>query len=154
MAVEQMEIKTMPRCVICHQLYERGRELTCSDECHEELVNLLGDSGEFAKVIRLSTGVAYKVPTEDIIEKGLREGNLDQYPLWEETKTDSNIFRQAKQLLRDKPVLEMDAEEREVIKIVTMSLLLLRHFSDIPIDDGLEELSKLVEEDVGRSEPG
>jgi hypothetical protein len=59
--------------------------MTCSDECHEELVRrLVADSGEFKKVVRLSTGVAYKVPTMDIIEKGLKEGEVDQYPIWEE----------------------------------------------------------------------
>jgi len=66
----------------------------------------------------------------------------------------SNIFRQAKQLLQDKPVLEMNEEELEVINTATMPLLLLRHFSDMTINDGLEELAKIVEEDVGRSEPG
>ncbi len=75
----------MPRCVICQQIYDRGRELTCSDECHEELVRrLAADSGEFKKVVRLSTGVAYKVPTRDIIEKEIRVENLGQYPIWEE----------------------------------------------------------------------
>lgn len=75
----------MPRCVICQQIYDRGRELTCSDECHEELVRrLVADSGEFKKVVRLSTGVAYKVPTRDIIEKRIRVENLGHYPIWEE----------------------------------------------------------------------
>ncbi len=137
----------MPRCVICQQLYDGGRELTCSDECHEELVRrLVADSGEFKKVIRLSTGVAYKVPTMDIIEKRLRAEELDQYPLWEEPKTDNNIFRQAKQLRQEKPVLEMNEEELEIVKIATMPILLLRQFSEIPIDDGLEELAKMVDE--------
>ena len=49
--------------------------------------HLLGDSGEFKKVIRLSTGVAYKVPTMDIIEKVLKEENLDRYPIWEENQS-------------------------------------------------------------------
>ena len=128
--------------------------MTCSDECHEELVRrLVADSGEFKKVIRLSTGVAYKVPTMDIIEKVLKEENLDRYPIWEDPKTDSNIYRQAKQLRQEKPVLEMNEEESEVIKIAMMPILQLRQFSEIPIDDGLEELAKIVEEDVGRSEP-
>jgi len=78
----------MRRCVICQQLYEGGRELTCSDEHHEELVRRLLDGfGEFKKVIRLSTGVAYKVPTMDIIEKVLKEENLDRYPIWEENQS-------------------------------------------------------------------
>jgi len=59
--------------------------MTCSDECHEELVRrLVAGSGEFKKVIRLSTGVAYKVPTMDIIEKRVKEEELDRYPIWEE----------------------------------------------------------------------
>lgn len=61
--------------------------------------------------------------------------------------TDNNIFRQAKQLLNEKPVLEMNAEELEVVNIATMPLLLLHHFSDRSINDGLEELAKMVEEE-------
>lgn len=74
----------MRKCFICLKYYEGGRELTCSDECHEELVRrLVAEFGEFKKVVRASTGVAYKVPTSDIIESGLREQDLDRYPLWE-----------------------------------------------------------------------
>ena len=61
-------------------------------------------------------------------------------------KNNSNIFRQAKQLLRDKPVLEMNAEELQIVNTATMPLLLLRHFSDRSINDGLEELANMVEE--------
>jgi len=78
----------MPKCLICHQVYEGGRELTCSDQCHEELVKqLVAEFGEFKKVVRMTTGVAYKVPTRDIIEHGVKEQELDRYPLWEEFKT-------------------------------------------------------------------
>ncbi len=74
----------MPKCFICHGEYESGRELTCSDECHAELVKrLIARFGEFKKVVRQSTGIAYKVPIRDIIERGIREQDLDQYPLWE-----------------------------------------------------------------------
>lgn len=73
------------KCLICSKMYSGVRLLTCSDGCHEELVKrLIADLGEFKKVVRQSTGVAYKVPTKDIIERGLKEENLDQYPLWEE----------------------------------------------------------------------
>jgi len=58
----------------------------------------------------------------------------------------SNIFKEAKQLLNEKPVLEMTAEELEVVKIATMPLLLLRQFSDRSIDDGLEGLAKRADE--------
>ena len=74
---------SLRRCFVCHQLYDGGRELTCSDECHEELVRrLISEFGEFKKVVRMSTGVSYKVPTRDIIERGIREQALEQYPIW------------------------------------------------------------------------
>jgi len=59
--------------------------LTCSEQCHQELVRrLISKFDEFQKVVRRSTGIAYKVPTIDIIEKGVREQELDRYPLWGE----------------------------------------------------------------------
>ena len=57
----------------------------------------------------------------------------------------NNIFRQARQLLRDKNPLELNEEELEVVKIATMPLLLLRQFNDKPIDEGLEELANIVD---------
>ena len=76
----------MPSCVICNNFYERGREMTCSEECHDELArHLIDQFGEFKKVIRMTTGEAFKVPTRDIIERGLREKELDRYPLWKES---------------------------------------------------------------------
>ena len=50
----------------------------------EMVRHLITESGEFKKVVRASTGVAYKVPTRDIIEKGIRAQDLDQYPKWED----------------------------------------------------------------------
>jgi len=59
--------------------------MTCSDECHQELVRcLIAEFGEFKKVVRMSTGIAYRVPTRDIIESGIRDESLDQYPVWGE----------------------------------------------------------------------
>lgn len=75
----------MRKCFICGKLYEEGRETTCSDACHEKLVNcLIAEFGEFKKVMDVTTGIAYRVPTKDIIEKGLRWYDLNQYPRWEE----------------------------------------------------------------------
>ncbi len=75
-------------CIICGISYTNGRALTCSQKCHDELVStLIARFGEFKKVIRARTGVAYKVHTRDIVEKGISEQNLDQYPRWEEEKT-------------------------------------------------------------------
>ena len=73
----------MANCFVCGREYKVGRELTCSDECHEELVSrLIEEYGEFKKVVRQTTGVAYKVPIRDIIEPGIKEEELDKYPLW------------------------------------------------------------------------
>ena len=66
------------------------------------------------------------------------------------TTLNGNIFRQAKQLLQDKPVLEMNEEELDVVNVATMPLLLLRQFNDMTIDQGLEGLSKMVEEALGK----
>ena len=75
----------MLRCLICLKVYSEGREMTCSDECHQELARrLVAQFGTFRKVVRATTGVAYKVPMRDIIEPGVREQDLDRYPLWEE----------------------------------------------------------------------
>lgn len=59
-----------------------GTEL---EACRRELVDrLIAEFGEFKKVIRMTTGEAFKVPIRDIIEKGIREQNLDKYPRWED----------------------------------------------------------------------
>lgn len=72
-------------CVSCGKVYNGGRTMTCSQPCHDELADrLVTRFGEFKKVVRMRTGVAYKVPTRDILEKGIREQDLDQYPPWEE----------------------------------------------------------------------
>ena len=72
-------------CFICETLYEGGREMTCSDACHEKLVSrLIAEFGEFKKVVDSTTSIAYRVPTRDIIEKGIKWRDLNRYPLWEE----------------------------------------------------------------------
>ena len=83
----------MAACVICGAEYsiEDGRFIpvrlaTCSPSCHEELVHRIEAAcGKFKKVVRLSTGEAFKVPTRDIIEKGIKEQELDQYPKWDDS---------------------------------------------------------------------
>ena len=71
------------KCIICDAPCDQGREWTCSEEHHQELVRrLIQEFGEFKRVVRQSTGVAYKVPTFDILEKGVKEEELDKYPVW------------------------------------------------------------------------
>lgn len=72
------------KCFICGKTYDQGRLMTCSDSCHEELIGwFIAKFGEFKKVVRGSTGVAYKVPTRDILEGGIKERDLDHYPIWD-----------------------------------------------------------------------
>jgi len=74
-------------CFVCGKLYDQGRELTCSDACHDELASrLIAEFGEFKKVVDQTTGTAYRVPTRDIIEKGIKWRDLNRYPLWEEER--------------------------------------------------------------------
>jgi len=73
-------------CVVCGRHYIVGRLFTCgSDECHEKLVDwLVEEFGEFKKVVDAESGIAYRVPMRDILERGLRYANLLNYPKWEE----------------------------------------------------------------------
>lgn len=45
----------------------------------EELIKIYG---EYKKVIDQATETAYKVPTRDIITRGLKQEDLKKYPLW------------------------------------------------------------------------
>jgi len=76
------------RCVICGRWYipnSEARLLTCSEECHKKLIDkLVEEFGEFKKVVDVKTGIAYKVPTRDILEKGLKYEDLKKYPRWSE----------------------------------------------------------------------
>jgi len=71
-------------CWICGAPCSPGRS-TCSDECHEKLVHRLEhEFGVYKKVVNLETGKAHRVPIRDIIEKGLRQRDLKNYPEWRE----------------------------------------------------------------------
>lgn len=73
----------LTRCIICYTPYFGGRQFTCSEACHDELIKRLIEKwGEFRMVVRMKTGEAFKVPTRDILEKGVREQDLDRYPVW------------------------------------------------------------------------
>ncbi len=75
------------RCVICGASYIPGRSDTCSDSCHEELIRrTIIIAGEYKKIVRMSTGVVYRVPTRDILEFGINEQDLDKYPVWVDEK--------------------------------------------------------------------
>lgn len=71
-------------CIVCGMPTIEGR-ITCSERCHEEFIKF-GENkfGIAKKVIDATTGIAYKVPTRDIIERGLAQQDLAKYPFWEE----------------------------------------------------------------------
>ena len=72
-------------CVVCGKTYVTfyGHEFTCSEKCHKELCEkLVAMFGGFKKVVDAETGIAYKIPTRDILEKGLRHEDLVKYPEW------------------------------------------------------------------------
>lgn len=63
-----------------------GSRVTCSDECHEKLVDRLeSEFGIYKKVVDIETGKIHRVPTRDIIEKGLRQQDMRRYPEWSMT---------------------------------------------------------------------
>jgi hypothetical protein len=81
------------QCVICGTVYDPtkppGRPMTCGDDCHAEMKRILiKNHGEFKKCVA-HNGVAYRVPTEDIIEKGIKESDLAKYPRWDEPQKGS-----------------------------------------------------------------
>ena len=60
-------------------------QTTCSNPCHELLVAFIEATyGRYKKIGRASTGQFFRVPTRDLIEKGIKESELDQYPPWDE----------------------------------------------------------------------
>jgi hypothetical protein len=69
-------------CFVCGKLCLPGK-VTCSDECHEKLVQELEEKfGVYKRVKDSVTGKIYRVPTRDIVEKGLSFGDLMNYPEW------------------------------------------------------------------------
>ena len=56
-----------------------------------------------------------------------------------------NIFREAKELLQSKSVLDMNEEEITTVKAAMITLDILPGFRDKTIDEGLEELAKMVD---------
>ena len=43
---------------------------------------MLQEHGLFKKVVDIESGIAYKIPTRLIIEEGLRQKDLKNYPTW------------------------------------------------------------------------
>jgi hypothetical protein len=63
-----------------------------------------------------------------------------------EMKSEINIFREALMLLNTRNGQGMSDEERELMATALIPLMLLPQYSNIPIHDGLEDLTKMLEE--------
>ncbi|MEK6880021.1 MAG: hypothetical protein AABY22_10455 [Nanoarchaeota archaeon] len=58
---------------------------TCSDECHEALVKKMEhDFGKFKRVVDAESGLVHKIPVRTIIENGIKQTNLKNFPLWDD----------------------------------------------------------------------
>lgn len=76
----------MNRCIICGDPCPPGRA-TCSEDCHEKFVHLVEEEfGKYKKVVDITTGKAYRVPTRFIIEEGLKYEQLKEFPEWSEAR--------------------------------------------------------------------
>lgn len=81
-AIKVVTDVTAAKCVICEAPCIRGK-ITCCDDHHEEFIQKLElQFGTYKKVLDMDTGVTFKVPVRDIIEKGLKQQDLKNYPEW------------------------------------------------------------------------
>lgn len=70
-------------CIICGKLNTAGHRLwTCSEECHQKFKDeMTADFGEYKLITDATTDKIYRVPTEVIFEKGIRQQDLKNYPV-------------------------------------------------------------------------
>ena len=57
-----------------------------------------------------------------------------------------NIFREARKLLRDKPILEMTGEELITVKAALIPLDILPEFNNLTTLEGLERLEGIYDD--------
>ncbi len=70
-------------CIVCGMPTTITGRMTCTLSCHQSFVKFCEEKfGKVKKVIDETTGIQYKVPTSDIIERGLAWEDLPKYPVW------------------------------------------------------------------------
>lgn len=80
---DKMLVDVKSKC--CGADVQSVGRMTCSEECHEKFVDRLEkEFGDVKKVIDQTIGIAYKVPTRDIVENGLTWQDLPKYPQWDD----------------------------------------------------------------------
>lgn len=66
----------------CNADVKNMQQSTCSKKCHEDLCNELERMfGEYKQIVDAETGFTHRVPTRVIIEKGLNQHDLKDYPV-------------------------------------------------------------------------
>ncbi len=76
------------RCWICSAPLGGEHKVTCSDDCHEALILKFELTfGAYKRVTDLETMNIHKVPLRDIIEKGLKQEDLKNYPAYIQEKS-------------------------------------------------------------------
>ena len=69
-------------CVVCGEP-RRPEALTCyKEDCHEKFVAWFEEKFGTYKKVEGPDGIPHRVPTREIIEKGLRAEDLKNYPEW------------------------------------------------------------------------
>ncbi len=59
------------------------QNITCSEECHSKFVEkMLEEFGEYKKITDDDSGLSYKVPTKQIVEEGITQDQLKNFPFW------------------------------------------------------------------------
>lgn len=60
------------------------KKITCGDDCHDKFVEKMVDEfGEYKKITDNASGISYKVPTRQIIEEGIPQDQLKDFPFWD-----------------------------------------------------------------------
>ena len=60
-----------------------NQKITCSDKCHDKLTDELERKmGQYKKITDQTTNITYRVPTKAIIENGIRQEDLKNFPEW------------------------------------------------------------------------
>lgn len=76
------------KCIVCGTVYTIGptsRSMTCSEECHNKLITEIEKKfDKYKKIVDVTTGIAYKVPTRIILENGIDQRQLNTFPVWDE----------------------------------------------------------------------
>ncbi len=69
-------------CIMCNEPIDRAGNITCSEKCHELFIEFAEKKfGVIKRVVDMTTGLTHEVPTRDIIEKGLKQQYLINYPI-------------------------------------------------------------------------